>query len=285
MQKYVPFILYYDHLMTLSEEITWIWSRPRARSSLLFFLNRYVPLVGHIAVLVYTFGGFTICDKFPGIHSIPSLPDYVQPNSRGQFYSLADTAHYYHLLVCTSNAWGEQWSAITAYTVTSAELAHDRHNHISFPKLSFVAYCLAAPWEMHIVFDVTVFILTTVKWSQHRRDSLAHLDTCEKWSGAMYFCAMGLAELANIFTFYDPLRGTLSTFATCISVTMMSRLILNLHGTSSRLPSSTQATESIVFASRRDTMMHPDDADDDVVHDIGSHRLEHLSQEDVNVCE
>lgn len=32
-------------------------------------------------------------------------------------------------------------------------------------------------------------------------------------------------------------------------------------------------------------MMHPDDTDDDVVHDIGSHRLEHSSQEDVNVCE
>ena len=43
---------------------------------------------------------------------------------------------------------------------------------------------------MHIVFDVTVFILTTVKWNQHRRDSLAHLDACEKWSGTL-----GLAEL------------------------------------------------------------------------------------------
>ena len=43
---------------------------------------------------------------------------------------------------------------------------------------------------MHIVFDVTVFILTTVKWKQHRRDSLMHLDACEKWSGTL-----GLAEL------------------------------------------------------------------------------------------
>ena len=56
-------ILYYDHLMTLSEEITRIWSRPRARSSLLFFIHRYVPLVGHIVVLVYTFGKFPISDK------------------------------------------------------------------------------------------------------------------------------------------------------------------------------------------------------------------------------
>ena len=66
---------------------------------------------------------------------------------------------------------------------------------------------------------------------------------------------------------------------------MMSRLILNLHDTSSLLPSTTQVTRPIVFASMRDTTVHPEDADDDVVHEIELRQFEHSSQEDADVCE
>jgi len=48
----------------------------------------------------------------------------------------------------------------------------------------------------------------------------------------MYFAAMAFANLANIITYYlaGPLiRGSLSTFANCVSLSMMSRLMLNLH--------------------------------------------------------
>ena len=70
-----------------------------------------------------------------------------------------------------------------------------------------------------------------------------------------------------------------------ISITMMSRLILNLHDTSSLLPSTAQGTRPIVFAPMRDTAMHPEDADDDVVHEIELRQFEHSSQEDADVCE
>ncbi|KAJ8453745.1 hypothetical protein ONZ45_g19585 [Pleurotus djamor] len=51
-------------------------------------------------------------------------------------------------------------------------------------------------------------------------------------SGALYFAVMVLANLLNILTFYLPsplLRGSLATFASLTSVTMISRLLLNLH--------------------------------------------------------
>ncbi|ETW76040.1 hypothetical protein HETIRDRAFT_329889, partial [Heterobasidion irregulare TC 32-1] len=161
-----------------------------------------------------------------------------------------------------------------------------------------------------IVFNVTVFVLTIIRSFQHRRESLVHFHTLSKQSGTLGLAeiivcdavrcnsVMGLAELANVLTLYvlftgtltssnarGFLRGTLSTFASCISITMMSRLILNLHDTSSLLPSTTQVARPIVFASMRDTTMRPKDADDDVVHDVGSHWPEHSSQEDVNVRE
>ncbi|KAF8890463.1 hypothetical protein BD779DRAFT_1517895 [Infundibulicybe gibba] len=52
--------------------------------------------------------------------------------------------------------------------------------------------------------------------------------------GGIYFAVMALANLANILTFYfcGPfLQGGLSTFSSSISVTMMSRFMLNLHET------------------------------------------------------
>ncbi|KAE9404328.1 hypothetical protein BT96DRAFT_423936 [Gymnopus androsaceus JB14] len=50
--------------------------------------------------------------------------------------------------------------------------------------------------------------------------------------GTMYFGFMALANLVNVLTFYitgdSLLRGTLSPFASCTSVTLMSRLMLHL---------------------------------------------------------
>ncbi|KAK7455230.1 hypothetical protein VKT23_011103 [Stygiomarasmius scandens] len=55
--------------------------------------------------------------------------------------------------------------------------------------------------------------------------------------GSLYFVVMALANLINILTFYlaEPaFRGGLSSFASCISVTMMSRLMLNLRAANRR---------------------------------------------------
>ncbi|KAK7457757.1 hypothetical protein VKT23_010096 [Stygiomarasmius scandens] len=52
--------------------------------------------------------------------------------------------------------------------------------------------------------------------------------------GAIYYGVMVLVNLANMITYYtmgSNMKGGLSTFASSISVTMMSRLMLNLHKT------------------------------------------------------
>ncbi|KAG1769387.1 hypothetical protein EDD22DRAFT_165961 [Suillus occidentalis] len=45
----------YDHMMTLPEEIVFIWRRPKALSAILFLLNRYVALLSNICGLVMDF--------------------------------------------------------------------------------------------------------------------------------------------------------------------------------------------------------------------------------------
>ncbi|KAG1867210.1 hypothetical protein DFJ58DRAFT_768935 [Suillus subalutaceus] len=45
----------------------------------------------------------------------------------------------------------------------------------------------------------------------------------------MYFGAMTLVNILNILTFYVAVRGSLSSLTSCLSVTLISRLMLNLH--------------------------------------------------------
>ncbi|KAG2040143.1 hypothetical protein BDR03DRAFT_998454, partial [Suillus americanus] len=48
-------ILVYDHIATLTEEIIFIWYRPKALSAMLFLLNRYIALLGTIYALLINF--------------------------------------------------------------------------------------------------------------------------------------------------------------------------------------------------------------------------------------
>lgn len=48
-------ILIYDHMVTLPEEIVFIWHHPKALSAMLFLLNRYVALLSNICGLVMDF--------------------------------------------------------------------------------------------------------------------------------------------------------------------------------------------------------------------------------------
>ncbi|KAF8206848.1 hypothetical protein K438DRAFT_449151 [Mycena galopus ATCC 62051] len=97
-------------------------------------------------------------------------------------------------------------------------------------------YHLSASWVALFLFDATILALTLLKTRSTRlllgggEEIPLHMLIMR--DGAMYFAAMAFANLANIITYYlaGPLiRGSLSTFANCVSLSMMSRLMLNLH--------------------------------------------------------
>ncbi|KAG1815016.1 uncharacterized protein BJ212DRAFT_1358850 [Suillus subaureus] len=48
-------ILMYDHMATLTEEIIFIWRRPKALSAISFLVNRYFALLGNIYGLFIAF--------------------------------------------------------------------------------------------------------------------------------------------------------------------------------------------------------------------------------------
>jgi hypothetical protein len=48
-------VLYYDHALTLSDEVRLVWGHLSARSSWLFLMNRYLAFFGYLAVLVFSY--------------------------------------------------------------------------------------------------------------------------------------------------------------------------------------------------------------------------------------
>ncbi|KAI9459159.1 hypothetical protein BJY52DRAFT_384051 [Lactarius psammicola] len=87
--------------------------------------------------------------------------------------------------------------------------------------------------------------------------------------GALYFAVMALANLANIFTFYfsrPALKGFLSTPASCVSVTLCSRLVLHLYEVatpaSSASESSLGAMSTVNLTSRIELGTSMDDRGD-----------------------
>lgn len=53
-------ILYYDFLLTFDDEVRFFWHRKWNSVTILFFLNRYLPLVGHVPGIVKVLATWSI---------------------------------------------------------------------------------------------------------------------------------------------------------------------------------------------------------------------------------
>ncbi|KAG1840814.1 hypothetical protein DFJ58DRAFT_809694 [Suillus subalutaceus] len=95
-------------------------------------------------------------------------------------------------------------------------------------------------WLAILAFELLIFVLTVHRTYksrgllQLRLVSRRNLLDVMFHDGAMYFGAMTLCNVPNIVMYYfgsGAVRGSLglATFTSCISVTLISRLMLNLH--------------------------------------------------------
>ncbi|KNZ73361.1 hypothetical protein J132_07659 [Termitomyces sp. J132] len=107
--------------------------------------------------------------------------------------------------------------------------------HIGISRITSIR--TATAWEGLFVYDSIIFGLTMFKTWKNRVQSMSS-QTPNSFiyllfrDGAIYFAVMALANLANILTFYfcGPFMSNgLTALASDLSVTMMSRLMLNLH--------------------------------------------------------
>lgn len=236
-------ILIYDHLATLAEEISSIWCRPKALSAVLFLLNRYVALLGNVYGL--------IGDSLPA--SVVSCPTYILSRqvlvfSQGCIVYLILTLRTYALYGRSKWLLVSLVFIILTFMVGAAAETFGRYSSTvtNLPRggcyqtyTTETTVRLAVAWEALSVYEFLIFVLTVSRIFQIRRLLQLSLTSSRKnivavmfQDGALYFGAMTLFNIPNILTYYygsGVTRGSLSTFTSCMSVTLISRLMLNLH--------------------------------------------------------
>lgn len=236
-------ILIYDHMLTLPEEIRFIWCRPKIRSSIFFLVNRYFALVSNI---------FGLCIDF-----LPAVPDescstYMLVRELLLFlqqiavcFTLTLRIHALYgrnrrflscmILFGLALGAGVAASCFGDNNTTTYIQGSDCHNTFT----TVASYRYGVAWVAVFLYELLIFILIIFRtWKTRRCLRLSLFDRKIPdiifQDGAMYFGAMTLINLPNILTYYcgsDITRGNLATFTSCMSVTLISRLVLNLHKT------------------------------------------------------
>ncbi|KAJ3840266.1 hypothetical protein F5878DRAFT_613746 [Lentinula raphanica] len=229
-------ILYWDHALTFKYEIHHLWTGPKTWSSYWFFLNRYFAFFANITVTIFEFVNLPplSCKRY-GVYRQMVL--FIQQVIVCVLLTMRIYALYGRSIRILGYMLG---SAFTLAVVAAWSLFGQKGTtassgcHIGIDFITSVH--LASAWEALFCYDSILFGFTLYQTYKSRHGiGMSHhipLVSLMLRDGAIYFAVMALANLSNILTFYlaGPfLRGSLSTFASCMSVTMMSRLMLNLH--------------------------------------------------------
>ncbi|KAF9071454.1 hypothetical protein BDP27DRAFT_1446347 [Rhodocollybia butyracea] len=219
--------LYYDHLLTLQDEVVYIWSRPNTVSSGMFFVNRYFSFTGNILILLSMF-------------MVPSEVGYI--TSQGFEYKLRthschpweELQEFFHAFVQVIVAilltlriyaiYGRDrrviigLAAIIVFGIgaTVASLAFSESTPVPSP---FPIGChdvlntknaalVAVGWEAVLIYDTLLSSMTLFKAYQARFQpkpkemKRLSLLTIIMRDGTIYFGIMALTNLVNVLTFY-----------------------------------------------------------------------------------
>ncbi|KAJ7080172.1 hypothetical protein B0H15DRAFT_487585 [Mycena belliarum] len=216
-------ILIYDHLLTFGSEVKYVWSSRLRPSTCWFLAVRYIGLASNITILVFHFGDLSheVCVTMQIVWEVFLVSQEVLVECTLGLRVFAMYGLNFWVLVCLLGVGGlaaslAMW-AIIEYGQPQVLDAPGLHGcHVAFPRSS--ALRLAGAWEAQIWRSST----------RYRGTLIERMLT----DGAMYFGIIVVTNLANLTTFYLGdvlLSGFLSWFTTSLSVTLLSRLMLNLH--------------------------------------------------------
>ncbi|KAJ7206839.1 hypothetical protein GGX14DRAFT_698344 [Mycena pura] len=229
--------LYWDHLITLQMEIDLLWRRRSSLSAYCFFANRYFAFLAGIlsASLPFLRVSATTCWRLCLLREVSLVITQV-------LVTVIMIIRIYALFGRSRVVLYSMVVLVVAATAVIVYCFHSQHGYelkigggCDWEPSRHTAYRLAGPWEALFAFDTVIFGMTLYSAYTTRRANgpSTSLHTLVVRDGAMYFGIVALANLANIGTYYvqdgSVAPGALTTLASCISVTMISRLILNLH--------------------------------------------------------
>ncbi|KAH9939862.1 hypothetical protein B0H21DRAFT_755894 [Amylocystis lapponica] len=264
-------IFYYDYLRTFGDEVERVWRQPKPRTAYWFFLNRYLTFFGDIAVNVgnfYIFKTVKSCSQYALYRTLLLVLAQVVVCIILMLRTWALYRRDKRVLILILTV-GISLLGLTCWAVAGEKSQIDLQGGCHTGLTRITAIHVAVPWEALFIYDVMIFSLTLYKTFQERPMSSilpakSDIVSLVYRDGAIYFAVMASVNLANTVTFYtlQPLlRGVLSTFASSVSVTMMSHLMLNLHeGTLSNITAqpSTETSTTFLFTSRFTSRMLTD---------------------------
>ncbi|KLO06200.1 hypothetical protein SCHPADRAFT_946293 [Schizopora paradoxa] len=259
-------ILYYDHLITFPAEFRKIWKRRLSFLNILFITNRYATFFGYIPIIYFVF------------HSPNNAADQLALKKFERVLMALITIIV--TLRCYAIYNQSRWVLIPVSILGLAVLASFVWATTNFVGISLDfggLYTTCVPsfepgprqndpykvaWLLSIVFDSVVFGLTLYRTVQLRkvhqfRGTYGSITNLIIRDGSIYFIVMGLSYIIHIIlffhvenSFFGYSTGNNAFFTHTISVTMMSRLILNLNSYGdrhARQPTSAQPTGVIGF--------------------------------------
>ncbi|KAJ6571452.1 hypothetical protein B0H19DRAFT_1130011 [Mycena capillaripes] len=233
-------ILYWDFLITLDTEVRYLWRRPTTSGAFLFFTIRYFVPVSNVPIVVLSFVTLSPagCFRHNIIHEIFLICTQVLVSviMIQRMYALygRDKRILWWLFVISTCLIGLVIWLVQNQDVHTVSVLPGCYVDLSFK----TSHHLAATWGALLLFDILIFGLTVSNgyFTGRRYGPRAGVDmpihTLIVRDGAMYFAVIALANAANIVTFLingPVLPGSLTMFTTCISVTMVCRLMMNIH--------------------------------------------------------
>ncbi|KAJ6625304.1 hypothetical protein B0H10DRAFT_638414 [Mycena sp. CBHHK59/15] len=253
-------ILFYDHILTLGEELRHIWATRHTYSSAWFLFIRYFSFCGNIVMALDTFGDFEI--KMQQTEDYPRIPrlgsgDHCRTLCLRVYamYGLSKKVFGLMMFVGTITVALSAWSVVPVGTVP---IISTPAPGCYVPQSRAQDLRMTGAWGAELVGDVILIALTLHRGYSHGRDAASIPGSL--WGvlirdGIAYFLMICLVNLANILMFYFGdlyTSSSLSWFTSAISVAMILRLMLNLHVAAAQDTTTAATTEldPIHFTSR-----------------------------------
>ncbi|KAE9396286.1 hypothetical protein BT96DRAFT_922250 [Gymnopus androsaceus JB14] len=240
-------IVVYDYLLTIDLEVERFWKANRGRlPAILFYLNRYITLLGILPVMLFTVWP----DPVLNYNRCKALQTYLWV-----FVSLVLTniGLLFILRLYAIYGGSKRIAIFLGFVTTCAAANNAYHGYYTIMEqiaididvqLSVIEKvgCIQGDtvqqglhmvytWVGVVVFDICVFILTLWKTMKLRNKYFSGIASVIMRDGAMYFGVIALLNTVNILTFalgsYFT-KSMFSTLSTVIASVMSSHLMLNL---------------------------------------------------------
>ncbi|KAG1731614.1 uncharacterized protein EDB91DRAFT_1153633 [Suillus paluster] len=199
-------------MATLTEEIAFIWCRPKALSAMLFLVNRYVALLGNICALVIDFLPMSdeSCSKYTLFRPVfiflqQFIVCVVLAIRTYALYNYSKRLLKWMIIIALALAGGVSAGTFANYS-SNGNILLGVGCYETYTAQTAARFGLA--WLTVLVFEILIFVLTVYRICKirglprlslvSRRDILDIIFS----DGAMYFGAMTLSNIPNILTYY-----------------------------------------------------------------------------------